>query len=230
MAEWVHVNKTDICFILTDSKDGDLGHNSGQKGLKARKKLTESPWITVNQVHGGTIYSVDPKQLNTFPKSQLDLVSADGIICGGPFNPIAVFGADCGTLGFASKEGIYGVAHCGWRGLEENIVGNTAKSMRLLGATDIYGIIGHAIGRCCYEFSSDDLKRIENQINAEVAGETRQGKISLDLKKAIEIQMSRAFIEITYKSERCTACDQDLFSWRRDMTTERQAIVGIVKT
>ncbi|NNN20606.1 MAG: polyphenol oxidase family protein [Acidimicrobiales bacterium] len=230
MAELVDINKTDICFILTDSIDGDLGHSSGQKGLEARKKLTGSPWLTANQVHGGEIYSVDPILLPPLPINPVDLKSADGIVCGEFTHPIAVFGADCGILGFASREGIFGVAHCGWRGLVSNIVGNLADSMRQLGATDIYGVIGYSIGRCCYEFSSDDLKRIEIQINAKVGGLTDQGKISLDLKKAIEIQMSRAHVDIVYKSDRCTACDQDLFSWRRDRASERQAIVGFLKS
>jgi len=55
-------------------------------------------------------------------------------VVAGPGAAVAVVVADCAPVALASPEGIAGVAHAGWRGLEAGVIQATVAVMRGHGA------------------------------------------------------------------------------------------------
>jgi copper oxidase (laccase) domain-containing protein len=96
--------------------------------------------------------------------------------------------------------------------------------MRDMGASHITAIIGPAICGSCYEVAEDVFSEVvENHPFAR--SKTAQGTLALDLPAALRSVLSDQGVAIINKFE-CTVESPELFSYRRDGVTGRQA--GII--
>ena len=109
----------------------------------------------------------------------------------------------------------------GRKGLVNQIARKTISVMRDMGATDITAILGPSICGRCYEVSEDTYREV---IATHPAAESRtpQGSFSLDLPKALLEVLKDEGIDVINEFQ-CTVESQDLFSYRRDGVTGRQA-------
>jgi hypothetical protein len=152
--------------------------------------------------------------------------TCDALVTCGPGVMLGVQTADCApVLIFDSRTRALGAVHAGWRGTLARIVEETMKSMNARFGTrgeDCHVAIGPAIGSCCYEASSEVTEPFRRQFHyAElcISNHAASGKAHLDLIEAnvrqlLECAVPRSQI---YLSDRCTACDPQLFfSYRRD--------------
>jgi YfiH family protein len=203
-------------LLQTTAGDGDFGRDA--PGTPARQEaLTGQVWTTVHQVHGADVVVVDR------PRGRLEL-DADGIVTAAQDVPIAMMGADCSLIAFASPEGVTGIAHAGWRGLAAGVVAAVAEQMRLLGATSIEAAVGPMIHAECYAFGGEDLDRVAGVLGAGVRSTTAAGELALDLPAGVARALDDAGVTRACTLGRCTACEGGWFSYRARAESERHAL------
>ncbi len=196
---------------------GDHVGDDAERVAENRKSIERDfgPIQFMNQVHGDRIAIVE---------EVTDLApEADALITGIPGVAIAVMVADCIPLILTSKE-VVAAVHVGRKGLANDITRKTIRTMEDMGAGAITAHIGPAICGSCYEVSQD----IQNEIVAQhpkAKAKTREGTPSLDLVGGLKAVLIEEGVDIKSRFE-CTVENLDLFSYRRDGVTGRQA--GIV--
>jgi copper oxidase (laccase) domain-containing protein len=207
----------------TSRADGDLVVDGPADALARRRRaVVDRPWVWLRQVHGDRVVVVGP---DDDPRS-LTGSEADAAVSTRSDVALAVHGADCGILGLWSPEGVIGVAHAGWKGLEAGVIPAVAGAMRDLGASLVSAVAGPCIGPECYEFGVDGLASIEARLGPEVRGTTSWGTPALDLPAAVAAACSAADVALGGPASPCTACAVDEhWSHRARADTGRQAMV-----
>ncbi len=207
----------------TSRAEGDLSVDGPDEPLDRRRRaVVDRPWVWLRQVHGSDVVVVGPGE----DPAVLAGSSADAAVTTRNDIALAVHGADCGILGLWSPEGVIGVAHAGWKGLEAGVVPAVAAAMRALGASQVSAVAGPCIGPECYEFGADELATIEGLLGPEVRGTTSWGTPALDLPAALAAACSAADVALAAPAVPCTACAvDDHWSHRARADTGRQAMV-----
>ena len=182
--------------------------------LKNREILAKKigPTQYMNQVHGERIAIVE--------EVTDEAPTADALVSGIPGIALAVMVADCIPLLLKSSESVAAV-HVGRRGLVNGITRKTIAVMREMGATHITAIVGPSICGQCYEVSEDIYREVVSE-HPLAESRTKSGGYALDLPAALRSILSDEGIAIIDKGE-CTVESPDLFSYRRDGVTGRQA-------
>lgn len=173
------------------------------------------PTQFMNQVHGDRIAIIE--------EVTEEVPTADAMVTGIPGITLAVMVADCIPLLLTSAESVAAV-HVGRRGLVNEITRKTIDVMREMGASKITAIIGPAICGKCYEVSEDVFNEVVTS-HPSAKSATLQGGFALDLPAALREVLRQENVEIIDESV-CTVEDVNLFSYRRDGVTGRQA--GVV--
>jgi YfiH family protein len=149
--------------------------------------------------------------------------TADALVTGIPGVALAVMVADCIPLLLTSKVAVAAV-HVGRKGLVNDVTLNAISAMREIGAREISAIMGPSICGRCYEVSEEIFAEV-TALHPAAAAKTLSGTPSLDLPAALEKVLLAEGISVSFENV-CTAEDSNLFSYRRDGVTGRQA--GIV--
>ena len=183
-----------------------------------RAKLQEQvgELVFMSQVHGDSVVVVD--------QVPSDVPIADALITSNPNLSLVVMIADCIPLLLRSEKMVAAV-HVGRAGLVNSIALKTISMMRDLGAMTITGYIGPAICGSCYEVPQD----LQDQVVAlhpTAKSETKSGTPALDLTKALISTLASVDVAVTVNPG-CTYEDKNLFSFRRNQVTGRQA--GVIK-
>jgi purine-nucleoside/S-methyl-5'-thioadenosine phosphorylase / adenosine deaminase len=220
-----------------------------QNGLGARNSGIKSPgdWdavaevfrispdrlVTVNQVHGDTIVSVDEKNYRA-----LKAARADALITDAPGIAISVETADCvPVLLFDPVTRAIAAIHAGWRGMVKKIVQKTVTKMQDRFGSDpsrMIAAIGPAIGPECYEVDEPVMGPMREAFSfwQEVTKTREAGRWSLDLVKTGKTELARlGLVEKNIHSlGLCTSCRNDLFySFRDEGRTGRMLSVIMLK-
>jgi YfiH family protein len=133
---------------------------------------------------------------------------ADGQATCLPRVGVMVLVADCVPV-LLGSEGAVAAVHAGWRGLAGGVLEEGVRALRELGSDGeaITAIIGPAAGGCCYEVGEEVHELFE--------GAHRQGR-RIDLRAIAAERLTRAGVANVEQIERCTICDPELFSHRRE--------------
>jgi YfiH family protein len=187
--------------------------------LRNREAITalHGPMQFMSQVHGNRVAIIE--EVTDEPPT------ADALVTGIPGITLAVMVADCIPLLLTSREAVAAV-HVGRRGLVNNVAIKTIEVMREMGAQDISATIGPAICGRCYEVSADIHQEVVTDFPM-ADSRTESGSLALDLPKALNAVLQSAGISIDVSQSACTVERADLFSYRRDGATGRQA--GLVR-
>jgi copper oxidase (laccase) domain-containing protein len=132
--------------------------------------------------------------------------------------------ADCIPLLLQSKE-IVAAVHVGRQGLMNSVTQLTIELMREMGASTIQAVMGPSICGRCYEVSED----VYHEVIAEhptAKSTTARGTLSLDLPEALRHVLAAEAVGVLDEFS-CTFEDPELFSYRRDGVTGRQA--GLIR-
>jgi len=219
MTQRLVVERTDgrrVDIIITDRSDGDF-HIDGPSTPARRARITNEPWAVVRQVHSARV--VDAAELDA-------PVEADAIVTDAVDVPIAVQGADCSPIAFATTSGPIAVAHVGWRGLVGGVIEETVDR---LGEVPHTAIVGPTICAACYEFSATDLDKVVERYGEGVRGTTSAGTPALDMAEGIRVALVAAGVgDIRFVSG-CTSCESSGFSHRRNADAERHALVAVLR-
>jgi polyphenol oxidase len=203
--------------VFTDRDSGDLG-GSGVDVEARRRSVVDRPWTLLRQVHGARVVVVDRPGAGGGEAADGSVTALDGVALG-------ILTADCAPVALSSPEGVIGVAHAGWRGLQAGVVEATVAAMRRLGASDVEAVLGPCIHPCCYEFGAEDLAALSEQFGAAVESVDREGRAALDVPAAVEVALARVGVPLVGQVSVCTGCSGRHFSWRARRDPQRQATV-----
>lgn len=194
---------------FTWAADGDQRADASARATVSAALGVPSAWATVSQVHGGAVVSASVAGVAG---------DADAVVVTGPGLPAAVFTADC--LGVVLRgNGVVGVAHAGWRGLDAGVVESTIEAMVRTGSDPQRAYVGPGIGPCCFEVGGDVADRFPRS-----RARTSWGTVSVDLAGEVERRLDDLPVWI---DPRCTRCGGG-FSHRRTGGPERMAAIGWV--
>ncbi len=179
------------------------------------KKLN---WFSLRQIHGTKVVRA-PFSASPPPEGDILIATAPGCL-------LAILVADCVPIILADAvAGIYGVAHCGWRGLTAHGILEAVKVFKNFGskAENIHAAIGPAIGPCCFETGTDVYRQIKNSFPENYSAAFKKN-IDLKLLAFYELQAcgipSNSITTLNY----CTKCNTSLFfSYRGEKITGRFA-------
>jgi len=149
--------------------------------------------------------------------------TADALVTGIPGISLAVQVADCIPLLLHSSESVSAV-HVGRKGLVNEVTRAALQVMRDMGSTKITAIIGPSICGNCYEVSQEIHDEVVAQ-HPSARSTTNNGTPALNLPAALLQVLADEGVTVIDES-RCTVEHQDLYSYRRDGVTGRQA--GII--
>lgn len=209
---------------FTGRAEGDMGHGgdpvtSVRPDVAARRRaVVDLPWTWLHQVHGAGVVRVTRPGDGAGTKADAAVTAEEGCA-------LAVLTADCAPVALASREGVIGVAHAGWRGVAAGVIEATVAEMEALGATAIEAAVGPCIHAECYEFGGRELDEIAARFGDAVRAETAAGTRALDLPAAVRVALQRAGVDAVTDVGICSACSDDHFSWRARRELQRQATV-----
>jgi len=149
--------------------------------------------------------------------------AADALVTGIPGISLAVQVADCIPLLLHSSESVAAV-HVGRKGLVNEVTRAALQVMRDMGSTKIIAIIGPSICGICYEVSQEIHDEVVSR-HPSARSTTNNGTPALNLPAALLQVLADEGVTVIDES-RCTAEHEDLYSYRRDGVTGRQA--GII--
>ncbi|MAF31373.1 MAG: hypothetical protein CMF60_04125 [Magnetococcales bacterium] len=168
------------------------------------------PIAHMRQVHGSRI---------VYTNEAGCIEEADAIYTDNPDLWLAVKTADCVPVLISTPHAV-AVAHCGWRGLEAEILPQTIKTLMdeyNITAVDVFIHIGPCISQNKYEVEEDKYKALFDEKHFKPAG--KKGFVLMDLvgiaiDQAREMGVPKNHI---VDSGLCTYQDKDLFhSYRRN--------------
>jgi YfiH family protein len=169
----------------------------------------------MSQVHGNRVVVIE-EVTDEDP-------TADALVTGIPGVSLAVQVADCIPLLLHSAESVAAV-HVGRKGLVNGVALAALEAMRDMGSSEITAIIGPSICGNCYEVSQEIYDEVVT-VHPVAASRTSQGTPALDLPAALRAVLESQSISLIDESH-CTLENDDLYSYRRDGVTGRQA--GII--
>jgi polyphenol oxidase len=225
-----------IQYGISQRKNGSMKMNGDNfdRDIKInRERFFESAGIDPRTVlvpdmsHGTKVAAVN---LLDIGNGQLD---ADAMVSDEHVLTLAVTVADCmGVYFFDPLNKAIGIAHCGWRGIYDGILGNVIAKM-----SDSYGTkpellevkIGPHIQACHYEVQEDVARKFRRCPNVVVE---RAGKIfvSLSDSAAYFLEGSGVCREKIELSDECTYCSREkYFSYRRDKPAKIEAMIAYIR-
>jgi YfiH family protein len=190
--------------------------------------LAGHPWALARQVHGATVLRVETAALGQGPpEGKPPVGEADGLVTAEAGVVLAVLTADCAAVLLADPAArVVGAVHAGWRGLAAGVVEAGVAAMAALGADPAatVGLVGPAVGGCCYEVGPEVREAVGARYPAALAT-TRDGRPALDPAAGTAQALERAGVGRLRVAGECTVDLADRhFSHRRDHgRTGRQA-------
>jgi len=179
-------------------------------------------WAWLSQVHGATVHRVDAEPAAGGPP-----VEADAAVTRRAGVPLVVLTADCAPIAIADDAAV-GVVHAGWQGLERGVVAAAVDALREIGRGPVRAVVGPCIRPAHYEFGRADLDRLVTRFGPTVEGRTAAGRPALDVAAGVRVAFAEVGVTDVVDTGICTAADPARwFSYRRDGTTGRQAVVVV---
>ncbi|HHZ03231.1 MAG TPA: peptidoglycan editing factor PgeF [Tissierellia bacterium] len=189
--------------------------------------------VQTKQTHTNNILYVTEKDkgraMTTSPYTDIDGIYTDR-------KDIALmsFHADCSAVFFYdSVKKFIGLAHAGWRGTVENIVGVMIKAFVQMGSNpaNIKAAIGPSLGQCCFEVD-EDVAHIFLETNSSYENfMVKKGKKyhfdlwEINKYNMVKEGMNEENIEV---SGLCTKCHNHLFFSHRGQKGKRGLMAGII--
>ena len=144
---------------------------------------------------------------------------------------LSVTVADCLPVFFYDPVArVIGIAHSGWRGLVDGVLGKTFETLKNCGACEenIFVAFGPSIQKCHFEIQTDILPQFAKYKKYIFE---RDRKTFVDLEGIAKNQLQAAGIQVTNieTSNICTFCEKEkFFSYRRDQPEKLQAMVAVI--
>jgi polyphenol oxidase len=196
----------DLVCYYSQKSDGCIDDIKRKKWLASiNNKLN---WVILKQKHQTRIIDLD--------KGEPENHEADAIVTSSDSWGLTVWGSDCPGVGINCGDGVYGIAHCGWRGTAARLPFKLCEKLMEKTNNQIdewTAFVGPGISKDCYEIDSAVMS--EYQWPRSVLKKSREGHAWLDLKMAIHEQLYSFGIRNINVSDICTATNENLHSYRK---------------
>lgn len=216
------VSKGNFSSLNIGGNVGDHPESVKENREIVRNALKLDHLIFANQVHGAAIHQVTEKNL-------LVHAEADGLITNLPKVGLAIAHADCqAALFYDPKSKFIGIVHAGWKGSAQNIYAKMVKALCDLSCNprDLLVAISPSLGPDHYECKNYKTELPQDFWSFQVKP-NYFNFWDISRKQLEECGIPSQNIEII---EMCTFCNEkDLFSYRRDKTTGRNASIIALK-
>jgi YfiH family protein len=190
--------------------------------LRAMLELPAEPqWL--RQVHGRVV--VEARSDGVVREGDAAYTDCPGIVC-------AVLTADCLPVVIGNREGTEtAVAHCGWRGLADGVLGATLARFRSPPA-DLEAWLGPAISSTAFEVGSEvkaaylqaPFARLARGATEAAFRPAGDGKYHADLYALARLALAAHGVRRISGGGRCTLGEAEtFFSYRREGRTGRMA-------
>jgi YfiH family protein len=166
----------------------------------------------MGQVHGNRVAVID--------ENSDDIEGVDALVTTVPGITLGVLVADCIPLLIRSQSAVAAV-HVGRKGLLNGLTDRVLDVMDQLGSTSYTATIGPYICGRCYEVSPEIAAMVSSKF-PQASSETARATPALDIGAGLRSILIARNIAIDDQS-RCTVESIDLFSYRGDGVTGRQA-------
>ncbi len=181
-----------------------------------KKQGWPSAVATAEQVHGARV-TIVPRLTTAHEYS-----GSDGLLTNQLQQPLGIFTADCVPIFLsAPRQGVVGVLHAGWRGVQKKILKRALRVARKrwgVRRSDVYMVLGPSIGGCCFEVGWDVARYFPG------SRFRQESRWRVDLNRALRAQAVALGIPAKHIQSQatCTRHTQQYFSYRRDKTGNRQ--------
>lgn len=216
--------KYNVKAIFTDKSTEDMAPPISEnrynfiKGLGYDKKI-----ISGKQTHSTNIAVITDKILNEYPDT-------DGFITSRKDIALFTLYADCLPIYFIDpvKE-VIGICHSGWKGTYDGIA---IKMLEIFkkefnsNISDIKIALGIGIKSCCYEVGDEFYIKFKNKFDSSLIKESfvKKGKRWYFDNELFNYYLLKNYgVNDVIKSDICTFCQGDFFSYRKEKTIKRNA-------
>ncbi|MFW8622362.1 peptidoglycan editing factor PgeF [Corynebacterium glutamicum] len=185
--------------------------------------LSPDKVVYMEQIHSNTVTVIDEA-----PADGQAVEATDALVTTQRGLALAVLVADCVPVLLSDTDaGVIAAVHAGRMGARNGIVAKTIAKMEELGAkpSRIHALMGAAASGANYEVPEAMACDVEAKLPGSIA-RTTKGTTGLDIRAGLLRQMLSLGVQMIDSDPRCTIEDEDLFSYRREGTTGRQA--GVV--
>jgi hypothetical protein len=212
-------------FNLGGAVGDDPAAVSANRGrLAGELGLSTDRLVWMDQVHGAEVVAVDGPRPG-------GVVGTDGLVTTTRGLGLVVLVADCVPILLADVDaGVVGVAHAGRPGAAAGIGQRAVVAMTEAGARpeSLEVLLGPAICGRCYEVPPQMQADVEARLPGSACS-TAAGTSGLDLRAGLARILVEAGVGRVTVDPRCTAEDPELYSYRRDGVTGRQAGVAWIE-
>ncbi|MED5265185.1 MAG: polyphenol oxidase family protein [Actinomycetota bacterium] len=212
-----------VCLIFTTKDHGDLSINQELEVLAERQRsIVDQKWAYLTQVHGAEVVEVESA-------GQHQGRAGDALITSNSNLPLSIQIADCAPVALISPRGSLGLVHAGWKGLISGVIDTAVDAMSRIGKRPTVGVLGPCIHPGFYEFGEREMKDVCNLFGQSVRSETLEGRLALNLPKAVEIALGLNDISEMVNFDECTSNTEKFWSHRLRKDQKRQAMVGWIQ-
>ena len=176
--------------------------------------------VRSKQTHSDIVLYADESLKGCGIIREQPFIEADGLMTDKKDLSLVIFYADCVPVIIADKKTrVVCAVHSGWRGTESKIVSKAIDKMCSLkgcNPKDMIVAIGPCIGVCHFEVDKNVYDIFIN-VYGEEFGKYENDKYFVDLGRIVARQAELAGVEkenIAFM-DRCTYCDNELYSYRR---------------
>ncbi len=221
-----------VKVFMSKKKDGNMKLFSSSFELHRKKyfnqkNLNYENLVSAKLEHGNNVVIIKDNR-----EKFIDY--CDGLLTQKPEFILSVTSADCLPIFlFDFQKKVIGILHCGWRSVAKGIIEEALEKMKNNFKSDLRDVligIGPGIQKCHFEVEEAFLENFEG---CDRFIFDKKGKKFFDLtgvvvEKLISVGVEKNNIEI---DQRCTYCEEELYSYRRDGVDEKgdiQAMMAII--
>ena len=198
--------------------------------------------LCVRQVHGTCSHVVTSNMV----QDDAHKLDGDAVIAHESNVACGVRVADCAPILIADRQqGRVAAVHAGWRGTEQNIVGNVVRVLQAMGCNkrDLIAAVGPHIEVCCFETGPDVAARLSRMGPANCVVSVASNHLDMNLHAdsnanlhvSLRSILNAQLIDAGIVQEQidhiggCTMCDAArFFSYRRDGQRSGRLLAAIV--
>ena len=190
--------------------------------IKNREILAENlamPLVYIQATHSPNVVNVQSE----FPEVHVD---TDALVTRETNLGLVIMSADCAPIVLVDPIAhVVGVVHAGWQGMLVGVVANAVEGMFDLGAEpeNMKAIIGPTISAQNFLATQERFDEVKD-IEPVAAVKLANGQLAVDIRKGVKHQLAQFQIKTTDLNI-CTYDTPELFSFRRDPETGRNATV-----
>jgi hypothetical protein len=202
---------------VADHVEDDLDNVTKNREILAEHLAM--PLVFIGATHSANVANVQAEFPEVHPNT-------DALVTREKNLGLVIMSADCAPIVLLDPiSQVVGIIHAGWQGMLGKVVKNSVEAMLDLGAEieNVKAIIGPTISAKNFLATQERFDEV-NSIEPSAAVKLPSGELAVDIRKGIKNQLAKYQIKTTDLGI-CTFDNNDLFSFRRDPISGRNASV-----